>query len=363
MTGATVIRIVLVGCGAISEFAHVSALDALASDCRVVAVVDLATDRRNVIGTRLGVAASHRYADVDTFLSSGLSADLAVVALPPTVAGNVVRRLLNAGLRVLTEKPFTGNAAEVRQLEGAPTDRRFGVIHNYLYRSDVIQARRLLGTGVLGPPRIIRLERLDPDHFHGKGINPHWRRVNQSGGCVIDNAYHWVYVAQELAGAPVASVTANLSPADPDAATDVAVITLEHTNGALSSVQVAWCARASLPVLEVHGEQASLCLQGDGNSCVCVTSSGVAYEMPASDADSPYRLMYRQVIDSIHAGEGFGASAEQCASVLDVLEAAIQSARVGKRVNLRSSGPLLVFGSARRIKTETPTHLSSENRR
>jgi predicted dehydrogenase len=329
------VRIALIGCGAIAELGHAPAFLALAGHAVVSAVVDLAPARRRLLGDMLSVPAGRRYDTVDALLADAEPIDLAVVVLPPDRTPPVVERLLGAGIRVLCEKPMSAEpdvAARLARL--APRDR-LGVVHNYLYRSDVRQAMRHVRTAGLGRIRFLRLEQPDPGHFPGAGVSPYWRRNDTGGGCLTDNAYHWVYVAEELAGSPIVQVTARLSRPDATSAADVAMLLLDHENGVLTSVQTAWCAPRAQPVLEVHAEHGSLRLEGDCGACEVFPAGGPARPEPVEPS---YAGMFREVCAAVRAGRPFAAPADACVGVLAVLQAAALSARQGRTVPVGSAG-------------------------
>ncbi|KAK1184390.1 Gfo/Idh/MocA family oxidoreductase [Streptomyces sp. NBS 14/10] len=330
-----ILRIGLVGCGAIAELGHATALRSLSQDCAVVAVVDPMAKRRDLLGSLLSVPVSGRFRDVSELLSRGPEIDLAVVALPPAHTVSVVTQLLQAGLRVLSEKPLAGEAAAARAVGRGVPESRLGVIHNYRYRSDILRAKALLAQGMIGAPRFLRLERPDTDHFPGRGIDPEWRRkTGPNAGCLLDNAYHWVYLAEELANAPTRAVTARLSAPGNGMANDLALLTLDHSNGALTSIQSAWCAVASSPVLEVHGDTGSLRMTGDCGTCIVTTPTSDTdnSETDTEPSEPAYTAMYRDVLVSVRASRPFGASVGECADVLSVIEAAVLSAAQGRTV-------------------------------
>jgi predicted dehydrogenase len=338
MTGAPV-RVALVGCGAIAELGHAPALLALPQAAVVTAVADTSPQRRDLLGAQLGVPPGQRFESISTLLSGTGPLDLAVLALPPAPTPSAVRGLLAAGVRVLSEKPMSVDPAEIAEL-GRLADGRLGVVHNYRYRSDVLRARALLGTRDFGRVRFLRLERPDAGHFPGRGDEPDWRRRHAGSGSLVDNAYHWVYIAAELADSPVVRVTARLaSPQDGGPADDLALLLLDHANGALTSVQAAWCAPHAQSVLEVHAESGSLHLTGDCGGCEAFGPAAPGIDHDDQGTDSPgsppepsYTAFYREVLDAVRADAPFGASPDECAEVVRVLEAAALAAREGRSV-------------------------------
>ncbi|MFI5572430.1 Gfo/Idh/MocA family protein [Streptomyces sp. NPDC051740] len=329
------VRVALVGCGAIAELGHAPAILALPDDAVVSAVVDLAPARRDLLGEALSIVPSRRYGTVDALLADDEPVDLAVVVLPPERTPVVVERLLRGGVRVLCEKPMSIGADEAARLAGLAPRDRLGLVHNYLHRSDVRQAMQHLRTAELGRIRFLRLEQADSGHFPGAGVSPHWRRHNTGGGCLTDNAYHWVYVARELTGSPVVQVTARLARPDATSAVDIAMVLLDHENGALTSVQTAWCAPRAQRVLEVHAEHGSLRLEGDCGPCEVFPAAGPTQAQPVEPS---YTGLYREVLAAVRAGEPFAAPADTCVDVLAVLQAAELSARQGRTVPVVPAG-------------------------
>ena len=339
------LHVALVGCGAIAELGHAPALLELAGECTVTSVVDPVRERRDLLGSMLGVPEEGRRPHVAELLSEGFAIDLAVLVLPPEATGDAAARLLRAGVRVLSEKPFAEGPAAATAIGRDIPRAQLGVVHNYGYRSDVRQARNLLARGAVGRPRFLRLERPDPGHFPGRGADPHWRRRGgTTAGALLDNAYHWIYLAQELAGAPVTEVTARLAGAAPGESNDLALVLLAHGNGVLTSIQSAWCATRAEPVLEIHGHAGSLSLTGDCGTCVLTPATGAAGETGTDGkgfvaaVEPAYTAMYRDVFACVRAGLPFGAPLDACVDVLEIIAAAAASAAQGRTVRIGAAG-------------------------
>lgn len=327
MTGT--IDVAVVGCGAIAELGHAGALEALADRYRVAMVVDTLAERRDLLGDRFQVPAASRFARVADLLRLGRTDLLAIVAVPTAQLAPVAVTLAEAGLAVLCEKPFATSAAGAHELAGTGVR----VIHNYLYRSNIRQAIELTRSGVVGRPRFVRLERPDPGAFPGRGEDPDWRRRSAGGGCLFDNAYHWVYVAEEIAGAPVSRVSAEVARPSGQSADDLAVMTLRHSNGVLTAVQTAWCAVDAEPVLEVHGTDGSVRIGGDAGDCRLIGRTGPLPVAPIAREPS-YVAMFRSVSAAVQAGVPFGASVQRCAQVISVIEAAYRAAESGRSTTI-----------------------------
>jgi predicted dehydrogenase len=192
------------------------------------------------------------------------------------------------------EKPLTvsavATAAISDELAAGPDIR---VVHNYLHHSDVSTAADVLRASGVGDVRLIRLKLVEAGHFPGAGPDPDWRRrpTGIGGGCLADNSYHWLYVAEFLAGSPIVGAVGIVGAADDDRAENIASRTLRHRNGVVTVVLTGWCAPAARDVLEVHGTTGSLALLGQGSGVV-LTDSRRARPVAPIDVRDSFARMY-----------------------------------------------------------------------
>jgi len=315
-------EIALVGFGAIAELGHWPALAKLHESARVVAVVDHDPHRRAAAAKATGLHKRNLFESVGDLVSTGLPADLVIVMLPASSAPCSITELVGAGYQVLTEKPIAGDVeSALSVLRNANAADAVRVVHNYLYRTDVRAAFSALTAHDLGPVRLIRFERPDKGYFPGRGIDPAWRkRTDAGGGCLRDNAYHWFYIAEKFAGAPISSISA-MTGGRPAEAEDVAIIALEHSSGTLTNIVTAWCAKKAEEVLEVHTEDASLRLDGDGGGCHLYWNSRHIELGAAPRGQSSYQRMYREVLQGFRDGYRSGATLEEAIRIIAIFQA------------------------------------------
>ncbi len=107
-----VLKIGLLGCGSIVQFAHLPAL-AKARRVRLTAICDQAEDLLQTIGRRAGVAAL--YADYERFLQEA-DIDAVLIAVPDAFHVPLAKQSLVAGKHVLVEKPLGTCSADCEQL-------------------------------------------------------------------------------------------------------------------------------------------------------------------------------------------------------------------------------------------------------
>jgi predicted dehydrogenase len=107
-----VLRIGLLGCGTISQFAHLPAL-MRASGIALTALCDRGSDLLHTMGLQAGV--TDLYTDYGEFLAKG-DLDAVLIAVPDEFHLPLARQALEAKKHVLVEKPLAVNSAECAAL-------------------------------------------------------------------------------------------------------------------------------------------------------------------------------------------------------------------------------------------------------
>lgn len=102
------LRIGLLGCGTISQFAHIPAL-MRAEGVEFAALCDAAPDLLQAMGARAGVTSL--YTSYSEFLASS-GVDAVLIAVPDEFHVALVRQALEAGNHVLVEKPLCASSEE-----------------------------------------------------------------------------------------------------------------------------------------------------------------------------------------------------------------------------------------------------------
>lgn len=142
---------------------------------------------------RLEAAKKEQGDDIETFLdaeemaSSGLI-DLGVAIVPHVHHYSVIKTLLEAGLNVISEKPFVVHVEEADELIALAKEKdvMLSIYHNRHWDSDIITARDALESGVIGDVYSIECNMV--------GYGPpgqQWRAHKEiSGGTMYDMGAH-----------------------------------------------------------------------------------------------------------------------------------------------------------------------------
>ena len=155
------------------------------------------------------------------------------VCLPHDLHFPVALRALQAGKNVLVEKPLAIDPGQCQALIDAAraSGVKLGASHNQVFYAPHVEVKRLIDTGAIGRPVLIRL-RLGMGPLYGG-----WRDspAQTGGGLLIEAGVHRIYLALYLFG-PVRGVRAVLD-VPRDQGEKFAVVTLQFESGALGVIE------------------------------------------------------------------------------------------------------------------------------
>ena len=342
------LRVGLIGYGLAGRFFH-TPLIAATPDFAVASVITSDLERR--AAAERDIPGVQLLDTVDELWARAADHDVAVVATPNRMHGTVARAALEAGLDVVVEKPFAAHADDARALVRLAQSRGrvLTVFHNRRWDGDFLTISQILATGSIGTVTRFesRFERWQPD--------PHlsaWRQGSEpdaAGGLVYDLGSHLVDQAIQLFGRP-SSIYAETASRRPGVAVDDdSFIALEHAGGVRSHLSVS--AVAALPAarfrvlgstgayakdgLDIQEEQLRAGMRpGDAGFAVEPTerwgrlfSNGQARSHPTESGR--WVDFYPLLADAIRNGAPPPVDPNDAVVVIEVLEAALHSARTG----------------------------------
>jgi predicted dehydrogenase len=272
-------RIGLVGYGKGGRFFHAPLIASL-PDATFVGVVTRSSERRReLLADHPGVAAFDSLAEL---AAAGVEA--VAISTPLETRRALILQAIELGLAVVSDKPFSADAAQAQELLEAAERRAvlLSVYQNRRWDSDFLTLRKLLADGVLGVISRFEssIERYSP------------RSVGKlaGGGVLLDLGSHLVDQALQLFG-PVARVYAELQYASPQQSVDHGFfIALTHRNGVVSHLSGSCLQSTPRPRFRLSGSEGCYSVHGlDGQEAAVL--AGLT---PKS------------------AGEGWGVEAEDC---------------------------------------------------
>ncbi len=330
--GGEQFRVGIIGCGRIVLTGHAAALAAM-PDVKVVAVADPSPVQRKAVGDRLGVRAARRYETAADLLAAG-GLDVVDVAVPHAHHLGVVVAALAAGVHVLSEKPLGATVAEIDEMAAAAerSGAQLAVCHNRLFDTRFAAAIDAVRAGRIGRVFAVRLESMNGAWWAGAGgYDPSWRTraAVARGGCLLDNGYHSIYLAEALAGSPIVEVYARTTIAahsiDVD---DTAFVLATHASGATSSLQVAWSAAGDgVPVNEAYGDAGTVAVGRPGAPLSVYESAIGQWATPPVTGDDGWGFtgLFAATLPSLAAGRAVPTGLAEGRHVVEVLDAAYRS--------------------------------------
>src|ERR1700730_9191815 len=345
---ASPLRVALVGYGLAGRFFHAPFI-AASPDFTVASVVTRDPERR--AAAEREIPGVQLLDSVEELWNRAGEHDVAVVATPNRMHAPVARAALEAGLHVVVEKPFAARADEARALVQAAQSngRVLTVYHNRRWDGDFLTIAQILATGSIGQVTRFesRFERWQPDpNLSG------WRQGSEpdaAGGLIYDLGSHLVDQAIQLFGRPLSIYAETASRRPGVTVDDDSFIALEHAGGVRSHLSMS--AVAALPAprfrvlgstgayakdgLDVQEEQLRAGLRpGDAGFGVepaerwgRLFSNGQERSHPTQSGR--WVVFYPQLADAIRNGAAPPVDPNDAVVVIEVLEAALQSARTG----------------------------------
>ena len=193
-------RTALIGAGFIST-SHIEALKAGVPDAEITAIVDRNSALAEAQARRWGIPRT--FADIEELIAAGV-ADVAHVMVPPDAHAAVARRLLEAGLHVLLEKPMSTSVADCEALTALAAEKGLilGVNQNFVFHPTYRAARRiLLDERRLGPIRSLHVTFSVPLRQLSAGQFGHWM-FKKPVNILLEQAVHPLSQIVDLLGAP-----------------------------------------------------------------------------------------------------------------------------------------------------------------
>lgn len=289
------------------------------------------------------------HASLAEMLKAGV--DAVTITTPPGTRRELVLEAIGAGVHVIADKPFAPSADTGRELERAARDRGvvLGVFHNRRFDTDVQTLKKVLDSGRLG-----RLWRI---HARMEQDDPATLEAGPEGGLLRDLGSHMVDQILWLLG-PAVSVHAHLDMIDlPEGPTDAGfVISIRHRGGTFSQLVSSKINGIDAKEFVAYGERGSYrSAQTDVQAQAIFAGkrpaddpAGWGYEaeerwglLATDDGKEPvpseqgrYHDYYEGFARAVRDGTPPPVTPAEAIAVLQVLDAARQSATEGREISL-----------------------------
>jgi predicted dehydrogenase len=300
------------------------------------------------------------YTDLDALLEHEEIA-FAMVAARNDLSADLVIRTLEAGKHVLAEKPIGRDAGDTERAISVArrTDRKLGVCYQNRANPAVMDVRRLISDGLIGPLFSVEIRLLTTQvKFRDPG---HWlfRAQHAGGGILSWLGCHYLDMMRYVTGDEIVSVmaeTAVRSGEDIDVE-DVATLSLRFRSGAVGSLQCGYVlalsgggyhnktgydvycgfnGRAGRIHWRSTGAPTHLEAESTHPDWAGAPQRAYAYELATSPAYLGVvgEQFVRDFIGSIQEDRAIPASGADALQVARVVDAAYESSRRGVRIEV-----------------------------
>jgi predicted dehydrogenase len=339
-------RMALIGCGRIAH-SYATVIDNR-PDMKLASVVDVNPEAARAFGTSFRC---NFHTSLEEYLCSEDMAECAVICTPPSDQAEAACKLMQKGISVLCETPFSLNSASA--LKMLDVSRTFGAQlmmgSRFRYISDVIHAKGLIQAGIIGQLLVFEIDFRDSVDMRNRwNIRPEI----SGGGVLMDTGSHAVDIVRYLID-PVIRVRAEEASRvqSPDVE-DTVRVDLSTASGVIGSINLSWTIKnADDDYIRIYGTQGTLCI---GWKTSMYRPSGAVDWIRFGEGFSTLKAITRQLVNLVEvvANDGIPeTTAEDGFEAVRVIEAAYQSLPTGKWISL-------LEGSAAAI----PTDISNDRR-
>jgi predicted dehydrogenase len=332
------IRLGVIGAGAVVQRHHWPALQGMASQIQVIAVAS-----RNPANARRFARQSggpRVYEDYHQLLDDP-DVDAVLTAVPIELNGTVLIDAIRSGKHVLAEKPIAATPLEARRVLKEHSKQRSVVLvgENIRYRRDLIKARQFIASGKIGEVFAFQVDvKFDLDAKARRiWISRGWRKnPRHAGGFLLDAGVHPVAALRDLLG-EVSELHAYVSDVSPVLkGPDSLLMQLKLTNGAIGHCFFCYTAKQQFESgldFVVYGTLGSMRV-GNGR----VTWSHAVGSHPNVYDTNPFDPGYTDQLKNFCAAilgkEDIISTPVRAFGDLLVIDAALRSAKTGRKICL-----------------------------
>lgn len=337
-------RIGLIGCGNIGVNAHIPAV-AANEGMTIVAAADPTPERLQMAAGAASLAEQDLYADWRDILARD-DIDAVIVATPQRFRPEIVIAAARAGKHILAEKPLALTPVDAQAMIDAAreNDVILATVHNYHFMPAYRDIKDVLDAGEIGTPEVAVMNYLGVEDRPGAAAYvPRWRHNSaDSGGGVLTDMLHIVYLANWFMGGPPSAVNAFVDrrlDADGDVE-DIALVRYTYPNGQ-AMINMAWGAGPGS--VEIGGTTGRIVMENENHGThPFVSAERLSVVGPDGarswrpEEPSAYGLtgIVADFRDAVREGRQPIASGEAGLQVLDAVLGAYVAGATGEQVSL-----------------------------
>lgn len=277
--------------------------------------------------------------------------DMVVVGAPNRFHCQIAVDAAEAGRHVVMEKPLCMNMAEADRMVEAcqKAGVKFMYAEELCFAPKYVRLKQLLDSGALGSPTMIK----QSEKHDGPHADHFWDVERSGGGVTMDMGCHAIEFFRWMLGRPrIKSVYAQMSLQVHQAKTrgdDNAILIVEFENGVIGLAEESWTKKGGMDDrAEVHGSKGvAFADLLHGNAIETYSETGYDYAVEKAGSTQGWSFtIYEEAwnygfhqemahfVDCVQNDKKPLVTGEDGRAVMEVLFAAYESARTGKKVEL-----------------------------
>lgn len=331
----------LIGCGRIAEIAHLPAYQVV-KKAQLVAVADTKAERAKWVAERFGI--KNHYLDPMEIIERK-DIDAVDICLPTFLHSKFITAAAGAGKHVLCEKPMALNVKEAENTisRAKKSGIKLMVGYNQRFEKPFKKIKDFIDSDMLG--NLVSLEvKYARCESTERYLPPNWRAYpTMGGGALLDSASHKIDLLRWFGGEVrrVSTIKAHFLKTE---AEDTTCMILEFEKGAigyLGSSLICASPYKELDLTKVYGSKGTVWYGPHDKQALQIylkgallgrTSGFITLKTPSKK--SSYVLELEAFINSIINEDEPPITGEDAKKVLQILEAAHESAKTGKTITL-----------------------------
>lgn len=277
--------------------------------------------------------------------------DMVIVGVPNDLHCQVVLDAAAAGKHIVIEKPLCLNLAEADAMIAACREHRVKLMYaeELCFAPKYVRLKELLDSGALGQPTLIK----QSEKHDGPHASHFWDVERSGGGVTMDMGCHAIEFFRWMLGRPpIKSVYAHMSTSvhgDKTRGDDNAILILEFEGGVTCLAEQSWTKLGGMDDrAEVHGtDGVAYADLLHGNAIETYSKEGYGYAVEKAGTTKGWSFaIYEEAwnygfhaemkhfVDCVQNDKTPLVTGEDARAVLEVIFAAYESARIGRKVPL-----------------------------
>ncbi len=328
------IKIGVIGCGAISERKHLP-LFAECSQGEVVAVADVREEKAKDIAAKFGV--KDYYSRWEEMMKRD-DIEAVSIATPNFLHREMAVAAAEAGKHVLVEKPIATSLEEAEEMIKAAKENSVILMVQQTQRFSprTQKVKELIEEGIIGKINTIRGKIGNPGPENWSPTGKWFFNKKQSfGGALADVGIHIIDLIRWIMGKEVKEVSAFLGTLEKKIEVeDNGICLFRFEGGPLGIAEASWTTKPGMAQMSFYGEKGSLTANLWGENPLTVNLSSMEKITPEIPAEGKYGTPFQYFLDCIEKGDEPFISGEEAKKSLEIILAAYESSAARKVIDL-----------------------------